>query len=413
MHALASFKHFVRRQDEKQNPASGERVSKDRTYLDHSATTPLRAAAKDAMMAAFDLVGNASSIHAEGRAARAALATARKDIADSLEADAKEIIFTSGATEALNTILRPSPHLKLASDIRLNRLLVLATDHKASIAGHDFAADRAAVIAVDGSGLIDLTALEQSLATQGPALVSAQWVNSETGVIQPVAEIAGICRAHGSVFVCDAVAAAGKIAVSLKQSGAHALVIAAHKFGGPKGAGVLALDGSLLIEQPLLKGGGQEMRRRSGTENVPAIMGLAAAFTEAAANVEIEHNRVVKLRDKLEAGLKAICPDAGIAGQAAPRVPHVTCVMMAGLPAETALIRFDLADVSVSSGSACSSGKVARSHVLDAMGIEAGLAECSIRFSLGWTSSEADIDRALAACTAIYGQTSKASGLAA
>ncbi len=379
----------------------------ERAYLDHNATTPLRPAAAQAMSRAFDLAGNPSSIHAEGRAARAAMDRARAQIASAVGGEAKNVIFTSGATEALNTLLRPSPAVISHSGAKqTNRLLVLATEHSAVLAGGGFAPGDIETIPVDADGLIDLAHLEQRL-TQladasgfSPVTVAVQFANSETGVIQPVRAVSQLTDRFGALLVCDVVAAFGKIPVDLADLNADAIVISAHKFGGPKGVGAIILNGDTLqMQQPLLTGGGQEMRRRSGTENVAGIVAMGVAAHEAVAHVKDEANRITVLRERLLIGFRAVRPDLVVFGENTPRLPNTLNIGVPDLKSETAVIAFDLNGVAISSGSACSSGKVKRSHVLDAMGVERERAESALRFSLGSTTTQADIDRAIAVFT--------------
>ncbi len=379
----------------------------ERAYLDHNATTPLRPAAAVAMTRALDLVGNPSSIHAEGRAARAAMDRARAQIAAAVGGEAKNVIFTSGATEALNTLLRPSSAVTSHSGAKqTKRLLVLATEHSAASAGGGFSPDDIETIPVDGDGLIDLAHLEKRLTeladtrSFASVTVAVQLANGETGVVQPVRTVSQLTDRFGALLVCDAVAAFGKIPVDLADLNADAMVISAHKFGGPKGVGAIILnDGTLQIQQPLLSGGGQEMRRRSGTENVAGIVAMGVAAQEAVAHIRGETNRITVLREHLLKGFRAVRPDLVVFGENSPGVPNTLNIGVPDLKSETAVIAFDLGGVAISSGSACSSGKVKRSHVLDAMGVDRNLAESALRFSLGWTTTQADIDKAIAVFT--------------
>jgi cysteine desulfurase len=281
----------------------------------------------------------------------------------------------------------------------------LATEHSAVLAGGGFAAGDIETIPVGADGLADLAWLERRLGELAeidgkfaPVTIALQLANSETGVIQPVREASMIADRYGACFICDAVAAVGKIPVSIADLNADAIVLSAHKFGGPKGVGTVVLNGEhLFLNEPLLKGGGQEMRRRSGTENVPGIVAMGVAIEEAVAGLAAEAGRLGALRDRLLAGFHVIRPDTVDFAGEAPRLPNTLSIGVPGLKAETALIAFDLAHVSISSGSACSSGKVKRSHVLDAMGVAPDLADSALRFSLGWTTSENDIAMAEAA----------------
>ncbi|MFM9974192.1 MAG: cysteine desulfurase family protein [Beijerinckiaceae bacterium] len=373
-----------------------------RAYLDHNATTPLRPAAAEAMIRALETFGNPSSVHGEGRSARAVIDHARTALARAVGADTRNIIFASGATEALNTVLRPSPAItSLSGAKRTERLLVLATEHSAALAGGGFAADAIETVPVSTDGLIDLAWLENRLAALAdaagfaPVTVAVQLANSETGVIQPVRSVSQLTDRFGALLVCDAVAAFGKIEVSLPDLNTDVIVLSAHKFGGAKGAGAIILNGeTLVLNSPLLSGGGQEMRRRSGTENGPAIASMGVAAAQAAADMTVDSARITQLRDRMLECFRAARPDLVVFGEAAPRLPNTLCIAIPGQKAEIALIQFDLAGVSISSGSACSSGKVKRSHVLDAMGVNPALAETALRFSLGWNTTETDIAKA-------------------
>lgn len=363
---------------------------KPRHYLDHNATTPLRPAARAAWLAALEHVGNPSSIHAEGRAARAVLAQARAAVAASVGAAPAAIIFTSGATEALALALRPHWRRK---DCAPRRLLLAAVEHPAALEGHDFAT--VAHLPVDGAGLLDLDALERALRDGPPAMVAVQAANNETGVLQPIAAIAERVRAADGVLVCDAAQALGRIPCDFATTGADMLVLSAHKLGGPKGAGALALaDGALHCDRPLLRGGGQEGRARAGTENGPAIAGFGAAVAALDAR---EPARLAGLRDAFVAGLTALAPDAVVFGATAPRLPNTVCFAIPHAPAETLLMALDLEGVALSSGAACSSGKVKASHVLAAMGVPAAEAAGALRVSLGWNSTPEDVAAALGA----------------
>ena len=371
----------------------------ERAYCDHNATTPLRPEAAEAMARAFALAGNPSSIHAEGRAARAAIDRARHQVAAAVGGEAKNVIFTSGATEALNTLLRPFPAIQTGDGRAFDRLICGATEHDAVLGAAGPVTER---LGVDAEGLAAIEELDGRAVGCAPALIALQLANGETGVIQPIAAVTA--QAPNAVVVCDAVAAWGKIPVDIRALGVAALVVSAHKLGGPKGVGAIVLNGDRLrIAEPLLKGGGQEMRRRSGTENVTGIVGMGAAAEAAVAAMPEEAIRLAALRDRLLAGLRAARPDLVVFGEKAPRLPNTLAIGVPGLKAETAVIAFDLAGVAISSGSACSSGKVRRSHVLDAMGVALELAESALRFSLGWTTTEADVAKASDAFTTIAG----------
>ncbi len=360
-----------------------------RAYLDHNATAPLRPEARAAVIAALDCVGNPSSVHAEGRAAREIVEDARERIAAIFEVKPSSVVFTSGSTEAANWLLQP----------RGGETLALAdVEHPCVLSGHRFESAKVCLIPTTQDGVLDLDYFEAALVPGSLATVQA--ANNETGVIQPVADVAAIAKAKGARLVCDAVQAVGRLPLR-HLDGADALFFSGHKFGGPKGAGAAIFREPSFTLPPLMRGGGQEHRQRSGTENVPGIAGLAAAL-EAAAGEQSEFAlRAVALREKLESGMKAIAPDAVIFGECGNRLPNTTCYAVPGKSAELSLISFDLAGVAVSSGSACSSGKVERSHVLSAMGVAPELSGGAIRVSSGWTTKEEDIERFLAVLSEI------------
>jgi len=366
----------------------------ERLYFDYNATAPLRPEARAAVIEALGAVGNASSVHAEGRAARRRLETARRQVAGLVGGDPKLVTFTSGGTEANNTVL--TPDWRLGSEPhRANFLLVGATEHVSVLAGGRFVPERVREIPVDGDGLINLDSLRRTLeglaAEEARPLVSVMLANNETGIIQPVAEIATIAHRAGAIVHTDAVQAAGRMPVDMMKLGVDVLTLSAHKIGGPQGAGAIVRASEALAFTPLLVGGGQEMRTRAGTENIATIAGFGAA-AEAAAGDLARADDWAGWRD----GITAIIRDSGLAvtvfGEGAPRLPQTLCIGIDGLSAETLVIALDLEGVAVSSGSACSSGKVAPSHVLAAMGVPKKLAKSAIRLSLGWESKENNLD---------------------
>jgi cysteine desulfurase len=369
-----------------------------RVYLDWNATAPIRAEAAARMVEAMSATGNPSSIHAEGRAARLVIETARREVADLVNATETGVIFTSGGTEAVATALTPE-WLVGGERVGFAKALIGASEHASALAGGRFAKDARSLLAVDRHGLVDLAGLEAELIeVPGPSLVVVQLANNETGVLQPIAEIAKVVHAHGGILVCDAVQAAGRLALDIDALGADALVLSAHKIGGPQGVGALVLrQTGTTPAQALIPGGGQEMGHRAGTEGVAAIAGFGVAAGLAAAELDEAAGRMAALRDKLEAGLLARIPETVILGAAAPRLPNTTLIGLDGAAAATLLMALDLSGFAVSSGSACSSGKVKRSHVLDAMGVPRRLAESAIRVSLGRGTSEGDIVRFLEA----------------
>jgi len=357
-----------------------------RHYLDYNATAPLRPQARAAMISALDQMGNPSSIHFEGRAARALVEEARRQVAALAGASSRDVVFTAGGTEAANLALAPGVS---APDVApLWRLIVCAAEHPCVLGGHRFPGAEIAPVGPDGR--LDLEALAGQLDDGAPALVALQGANNETGVLQPVAQAAEIVHARGGLLVCDAAQVAGRL--PLGETGADALLLSAHKFGGPKGAGAFIAQREGLHVEPLLRGGGQERGRRAGTENVAAIAGFGAAALAAASGLAEEATRLAALRDACEARLTALAPDAVVFAQDAPRLPNTFAFAVPGLTAATLLMRLDLDGIAASSGSACSSGKVAPSHVLAAMGVAPALAAGAIRISLGWNSGEADVE---------------------
>jgi len=358
------------------------------TYLDWNATTPLRPAAAAAMQATMARCGNPSSVHRWGREARLAVEAAREAVAALAGMPAAGVVFTSGGTEA--------NHLALLGNGR-ERVLVSAVEHNSVLQ----AVPGSERIPVDSNGLVDLAGLDALLAAETrPGLVSVMLANNETGIIQPIAEIAALAHASGALVHCDMIQAAGKLPVAAAALGADLVSLSAHKIGGPPGIGaVIAGDGVELA--PLLRGGGQERGRRAGSENLIGIAGFAAAAEAALADLAA-YDRVRALRDRLESEILAAAPDSIVIGAAAPRLPNTAAIAMPGVPAETQVIALDLAGIMVTAGAACSSGKVGPSHVLAAMGLPPVITNSAIRVSLGWTTSEADIDQFVAAWTALH-----------
>jgi cysteine desulfurase len=385
-----------------------------RTYLDHNATSPLRPQVAEVVLRVLQLPGNASSVHAEGRAARAEIEAARVSVAKLVGSRAKNVIFTSGGTEAANLALTPS--FRRLGQPGTTRLLIGATEHPCVLNGHRFPADKTAIIPVNEDGILDLAWLKAHLEQAGEerVLVSVQLANNETGVLQSVAEIAQLVHEHGGLVHTDAVQAAGRIPMDLASLDVDALTLSAHKLGGPKGVGALVLASDQYeIGERLIRGGGQEKNYRAGTENVAAIAGFGAAAELALAGLEQEAERLRNLRDEAQAHVRRIMPDALVVGAGAERLPNTFAFAIPGLKAETALIAFDLAGLALSSGSACSSGKVKRSHVLDAMGVEPALAEGVLRVSLGWTTTKEDVIRFAEACEKLVGTLYKRKASAA
>jgi cysteine desulfurase len=360
-------------------------------YLDWNATAPLRPEAIDAMTDALGRCGNPSSVHRFGREARRALERARAQVAALAGASAASVVFTSGGTEANQLAVR---------GVRDRPVLVSAIEHDSVRR----AVPDAQVIPVSGSGLVDLAALAHLLdEVARPALVSIMLANNETGVIQPIAEAARLAHARGALVHCDAVQGAGKLPLDISALGIDLLTLSAHKLGGPPGVGALLVSADVPLVA-LQTGGGQERGRRAGTENLPGIAGFGAAAETAAARLA-DWSAVARLRDVAEARLKAIAPEAVVYGADTQRLPNTLAISMPGVAAATQVMALDLAGVMVSAGAACSSGKVKRSHVLDAMGVAPAEAECAIRVSLGWSTSEADIDQLVDAWGALYART--------
>jgi len=387
-----------------------------RVYLDWNATAPLRPQARALMAAAMDVVGNPSSVHSEGRAARRLVEEARERVAALVGARPNNVVFTSGGSEA--NVLALSPALQRDGErAPRDRLLVSAIEHPSVCAGGRFPAGSVEEVPVTGHGIVDLGALERRLVALGQQgsrpLVSVMHANNETGIIQPIATAAELTHQVGGLLHVDAVQSAGKIPCDINVLGADSMTLSAHKMGGPKGAGALVLADGVHFTDPLLKGGGQERGNRAGTENVIGIVGFGAAAEAAGGSLDHDARQMAALRDCMEARLRQIAPDTVIFGTG-ERLPNTTLFAVAGLKAETALIALDLAGIAVSSGSACSSGKVAPSHVLAAMAVSPALAAGAIRVSLGATTTESDIEFFLKTWTArIIGLSKDKCGLAA
>jgi cysteine desulfurase len=352
----------------------------DPVYLDHNATTPMRPSAIAAVAAASGLAGNASSVHAWGRRARARIEDAREAVAALVGAKPDWVVFTGGGTEANNLALR---------GLDVSSVAASAVEHPSVLKARDNIRE----IPVDGDGVVRLDAVGAA------GLVSVMLANNETGVVQPVARVAEIAKANGALVHCDAVQAAGRMTIDMAALGVDLISLSAHKIGGPQGVGALIVRPDVRLAA-VQRGGGQERGVRAGTENVAGIAGFGAAVAEAQADLS-RMQSLATLRDKLESRL----PGAVIFGAAAGRLSNTSCISMPGVAADSQLMNFDLMGIMVSSGSACSSGKVAKSHVLAAMGVADDLAETAIRVSLGWTTTEADIDRFVAAWTDLYRRT--------
>ena len=375
-------------------------MTRTRIYLDWNATAPLRSEARAAMAAAWDVVGNPSSVHAEGRAARRLVEDARAVVARATGAHARNVVFTSGGTEA--NALALTPDLRRPGGEPVARLVVSAVEHPSVLAGGSFDGTDIAKAPVGSDGVVDLERLRDLLHGGPPALVSIMLANNETGTIQPIPAIAAIVHEAGGILHVDAVQALSRISCDINHLSADILSISAHKVGGPKGIGALIIRDDIAGLEPLIRGGGQEKGRRAGTENVAGISGFGAALDAAMEQSEAESSRTRGLRERLETGLAAD-PATVIFSREAARLPNTTLAAVPGMKAETAVIGFDLEGIAVSSGSACSSGKVQPSHVLAAMKVPASLAQGAIRISLGWNTSESDVDRFLQAWRKLVG----------
>ena len=365
-----------------------------RAYLDYNASAPMLPEARAAMVAAMDLAANPSSVHAEGRAARRIVEDARGQVAALVGGRAENVIFTSGATEAASMLLTPDWTMGRAP-LALPRLIVSAAEHPCLLNGGRYARDAITTIGVEPSGVIDLAALEEALAAHdksaGPALVAIHAANNETGVVQPIPGIARVVKAHGGVLVVDAVQAVGRLPIYISEGYGDFLILSAHKIGGPKGVGAIVALSDLMMPVPLVTGGGQERGHRAGTENLQGIAGFGAAARAVRAWGSGETERQRRLRDAVEDALLAIAPDVVIHGRDADRLCNTVFFSIPEMKAETAQIAFDLGGISLSAGSACSSGKVGPSHVLKAMAFGGG--EGALRVSVGRSTDERDIER--------------------
>jgi cysteine desulfurase len=364
-------------------------MSKPAIYCDYNAGAPVRAEAMVAMSRAMAAGGNASSVHGFGRRARALIEDAREQLAVLLDGRAENLVFTSGATEAL--------HLAMAGAGAAS-MIVSAVEHDAVFEHASRTLSARQVAPVDSKGFIDLKALDALLAASPkPSLVAVQIANNETGVIQPLPKVAALCREHGALLLVDAAQAFGRMPVSLANLDATYLVVSSHKIGGPPGAGALALAAGAPFTTTRF-GGGQERGRRPGTENTPAIVGFATAADLASRELSVEARRLAALRDRFESKLPS---DAMIFGADAPRLPNTSNFALRGMAAETAVIAMDIEGVAISSGAACSSGKVRLSRVLTAMGVAPELAMSTLRVSFGHESQASDVDAALAALSRV------------
>lgn len=379
-----------------------------RTYFDYNASAPLLNSAREAM---FDVLNqtkitgiNASSVHYEGRNARKIVEKARMQLGKAIGAGSNQIIFTSGASEAATHAL--SPTIRAGGKVvEVSKLYIAASEHPCVLAGGRFDKKNIELLPILESGLLDIAALENKLEahdkTTGAPMVAVMYANNETGVIQPVSKISEIVLKHDGFLTVDAVQALGKIPLDIAALGAHFVILSSHKIGGPHGAGALIFGDASISPQPLISGGGQENFQRAGTENVAAIAGFGAA-AEQILHGEVEEKTVAAIRDSIEQGIITICKEAGnkagvpiFFAAEEKRLPNTACFAIPGVKADMALISLDLAGFAVSSGSACSSGKVKKSHVLASMGVSDELANCALRISAGNETSLDDAKRFL------------------
>ncbi len=372
-----------------------------RTYLDYNATAPVWPGVIDVVAQALRSGGNASSVHHEGRAARATIESSRENIARLAGADSREVVFTSGGSEANNQAINGT----IAAH-SIERLLVSGVEHPSVLDAAAHSGIEVQRLRVNAAGVVLAQDVVAALeASPAKALVCVMLANNETGAIQPIEDIAAAAHERGALLHVDAIQAAGKISVDFSTLGADLMTVSAHKIGGPHGVGALIVRDGLPVE-PLVRGGGQELGRRAGTENLAGIAGFGAA-AQTALNRLDEMAGLSGMRDLFEAGLKARASDACVFAQEASRLPNTSCFSAPGLNAETVVIALDLAGFAVSSGSACSSGKVARSHVLDAMGVDDDLSRGAIRLSFGWETKSEDLEGFLTQWMKIYERSSE------
>lgn len=350
----------------------------EKIYLDHNATTPIKPAVLDLMHQILSEPGNASSVHSYGRAARSHVEKAREQVAKLVNVSPSQVIFTSGATESDNTIVK-SYHPE--------KVFISAVEHSAV----SRISDRFQIIPLTGEGLFDLEALEQAFMSRDADLVCAICVNNETGNIQPIKDIVHIAKKYGAAVHTDAAQAVGRIPVDFQDWGVDYLCLSAHKFGGPQGVGALIYAPGK-APQKFMHGGSQERYQRAGTENVAGIAGMGLAAELAVQGME-SYQSLGALRDRMEQDIKAQAPEAIIYGEKAPRVSNTSNICLPGVPAETQLMNLDLEGIAVSTGSACSSGKALASDILVSMGATEDQAKSALRVSLGWNTKEEEIER--------------------
>ncbi|MEM9331214.1 MAG: cysteine desulfurase family protein [Pseudomonadota bacterium] len=388
-------------------------AKKPRIYFDYNASAPLLDCARDAVIDLLAHAGNASSVHFEGRNARKHIEAARNALANSIDCNPANIVFTSGATEAANHVLCPIMRVN-GQEVNVSQLYVASTEHPCILQGGRFRNDEILELPVLENGIIDLECLEKSLKNHnfetGLPLVAVQYANNETGVLQPISRVSEIVHDNDGLLLVDAVQALGKTPILMAETGADFLIVSSHKIGGPQGVGALVLANGNVSPSPLITGGGQENYHRAGTENVAAIAGFAAAIEWHSENLT-KNIQKFELRDSIETGLSTISREAGneisapvVFGSSVERLGNTSCFSVPGVKAETALVSLDLDGIAVSSGSACSSGKVKKSHVLDAMGVQAEEMQGAVRLSLGWDSTDEEAGRFLEAWKKIIGR---------
>jgi len=363
-----------------------------RSYFDYNATVPTKPQVIEAVAGALSLGGNPSSVHGSGRMARRLVEDARRNVATLVNAKPQEIVFTSGGTEANNFAI---------TGLEPKHILVCSTEHDSVLAAIGSTDAECALLPVDENGLVDLVELKNLLRGKDrPVLVSIQHSNNQTGVIQPIAEAAAITHEAGAYFHCDAVQSAGRLDVYFEELDVDLMTLSAHKIGGPQGVGALVVRDGLDLT-PLLWGGGQEQRRRAGTENLAGIVGFGKAAVLAHED-RADMTRVSGLRDEIERRLTALLPSITVFGRDVDRLANTSCLAMPGVDSETQVMALDLAGVEVSAGAACSAGKVTRSHVLEAMAVDLETSRCAIRISLGWKNTPDDVERLVEAWSSLY-----------
>lgn len=374
-------------------------MSRNRIYLDYNASAPVRPEARAAFAQRLDSPGNASSVHEEGRGARRAIEAARDAVGGALGLSSKSVTFVSGGTEANVTALNPIWKID-EQDVVFKGVFVSAIEHPSVLAGGRFLPEQIEILPVGSHGQVDLDALARRLSEcESPVLISVMAANNETGIVQPIKAISELVHAHGGYVHTDAVQAFGKMPMNAEDLGADVVTVSAHKIGGLQGAGAIATRDNVSVPA-LVKGGGQEGYRRAGTENVAAIDAFGATISKLD-GFEAEWAEIRRLRDHFEAELNRIAPYCVVFGQDVERLGNTSCFAIPGVRAETAMINFDLSGIAVSSGSACSSGKVSASHVLKAMGVEDAIATGAIRASFGWATTRDDISSFLQAVRAV------------